>query len=646
MKDVLKFYEAYNQNFSELEKKGEFTKNFYSTFLSGETKVSQKYIAENKTFDEEWIRTVESYVPSLNKIVANPKSSLKMEEEIVQIEKARKINSQSIKHLSANTHFIREVRDDMVVPKKILTAFPEIDYGTYENRFIMTLIDRLFVFVRNRYDVIKRNIDQLEMRELMITSKFPFNKTTVEVDLKLTFKDLIQNKEIIAYNKKLLDRIEYLNKVVTSLKASDFMNKMINQKRIYPPIMRTNIITKDVDYRNSYLLWLFLDRYNTLAFKVMIQEKDLTFNQEYLDALNRQILSLYSTVVANQELNKKEYEQLETNKYVKNSIKVIKRRPDEFLLTPDDEMMEDQTLNEYYLNQNKKIFQQSIDYHLNEAKTYETALKRALRETLNISNALYESFFELEEEDDIFKQLITEVDVTKELADSRRKLLISKMIREVKAVDYNDALRRERTFLNEIIKYDGLLLREYEKQKELSILETEDKKRLEADIVQAKLKLEFVREELTRVRDSQDEINEYRKEVNKQIDDYKRELDKKLEQEIKVYEKELDREFELEVAELEVKHQQNLIVTEETLKREIQKLDKWLKEQKALVDLDYRNKLEAEKQLSKNQLQLRLLRKSNEIVEKAKANEANITRLEEINEKYRVDLENYQKSKK
>lgn len=645
MKDLLKFYEAYNKGFSELEKSDGFPNDFYSTFLSGETKVSQKYIAENKTFDEEWIRTVESYVPSLNKIVANPKSSLKMEEEIVQIEKARKINSQSIKHLSANTHLIREVKDEMVVPKKILTAFPEIDYGTYENRFIMTLIDRLFIFVRNRYDVIKRNIDQLEMRELMIASKFPFNETEVLVDVKLTFKDLIQNKEIIAYNKKLLERIEYLNKVVTSLKGSDFMGKMTNQKRIYPPIMRTNIITKDVDYRNSYLLWLFLDRYNTLAFKVMIQEKDLTFNDQYLHDLNRQILTLYATVVANQEMKKEEYQKIKATKHVKNSIKIIRRRPDEFLLTPDDEMIEDQTLNEYYLNQNKKIFEQSIDYHLNEVKTYETAIKRALRETLNISNALYESFFELETEDDIFRKLITTVDVTKELAETRRKVLISKMIREVKAVDYNDALRRERTFLNEIIKYDGILLKDYEKRKELSLEETHEKARLKEDVRQAKLKLQFVREELIRVRDTQDEINEYRIEVNKQINDYQRELNQKLAEEIKKYEKELQEEFDLEVEALNAAHKQNLIVTEETLKREKVNLDKWLREQKALIDLEYQNRVKDETKLSRNEMQLRLLRKSNEIAEKAKENEANIERLKEINEKYVVELDKYRKNK-
>ena len=77
----------------------------------------------------------------------NPKSGLKYEDEVVAIEKARKVDAKSIRHLSANTHLIKEVKGEDIRPKKILTTYSEIDYQTYENRMVASLIDRLFYFV-------------------------------------------------------------------------------------------------------------------------------------------------------------------------------------------------------------------------------------------------------------------------------------------------------------------------------------------------------------------------------------------------------------------------------------------------------------------------------------------------------------------
>src|SRR5690554_4728079 len=119
------FYESYQEAINEIESHHTFPEYFYDVFLAGKSTIYQKNITETKTFDEEWIRTVESYFPSLNKISLDPKSVLRYDEEVVVIEKARKINSASIRHLAANTHNIKEITNSgMVVPKKILTTYP------------------------------------------------------------------------------------------------------------------------------------------------------------------------------------------------------------------------------------------------------------------------------------------------------------------------------------------------------------------------------------------------------------------------------------------------------------------------------------------------------------------------------------------
>ncbi len=642
--ELLQFYQQYYNTLKTIEKSDPFVDKFYQSFLSGKNEVYQKYISETKNFDETWIKTVESYIPSLNKIVLNPTSTLKAEEEVVIIEKARKITSQSIKHLAANTHMVKEVsKKGDVIPKKILTSYIDVEYGTYENRFIMTLIDRLFTFVRSRYEVIKTNIESFEKRRLHLNSSFPINETKVDVKVDFLLTDETENKEISEFNKQILKRVEYLNKIVAGLKNSQFMTLMSEQRKIYPPIMKTNVIQKNIDFRNAYMLWLFIDRYNTLAFTVDVEEKDLTFDDKYYQDLNRQMLTLYSSVIANQQMNKEAYLNIKPKKYRKRSIRIKKTHPDDIVLTPEDEVIEDQTLNEYYLNANKKIFQQSLEYYQEESRTYETAVKRALRETLNISNALYESFFELKDEEDVFQMLITEIDVTKELQEARRKLLIAKMIREVKEVDFNNALRQEKKFLNDIAKYDGMLLRESEEKLKLLKKGAIDKALIEKDRQMAIAKRQIIDEKLKETKFLSDEIKKYRIEINKKINEYIKELERKNKKELALFNKKLAEQNRKEIAAYKKKHKPDRRVTLLQLQKEKVKINEEFKVSKAGEKKVYQEKLALG--------QKKLKKISSEKLEKAKQdyqkmlleNQKNVEALEVYKQEFSDKLLAYKK---
>ena len=300
------FYDSYQEAINEIESHHTFPEYFYDVFLAGKSTIYQKNITETKTFDEEWIRTVESYFPSINKISLDPKSVLRYDEEVVVIEKARKINSASIRHLAANTHNIKEISEDgMVIPKKILTTFPDVEFGTYENRLVMTLIDKLFHFVRHRYEVIKNNVESFQKNHFNLETEFPIHNTFVTLKMDLVLKDDLENKKINEYNQNLLKRVEHLNKLVTSLRQSKFMQMMEGQKKVFPPLIKSNIIIKNADYRNAYMLWLFLDRYNTLTFDVDVREKNLTFDEEYLKDIYQTTLINFATIAYNQEKQKR-----------------------------------------------------------------------------------------------------------------------------------------------------------------------------------------------------------------------------------------------------------------------------------------------------------------------------------------------------
>lgn len=429
----------------------EFYKYFENAFLNGSRTYYQKNIAETKKFDDTWIKTVESYFPSIDKITRDPRSNLKYEEDIVAIERAKKTSSKSVRHLASHTEYIKDIDENLnVTPKKILIENAEQNYATYENRFIMTLINRLFLFVRNRYEIIRNNVESEQRDHLSGNVNFNFNKTNVEMNFDMTIKKDLDDKSINEHNHDLLNRTEKLNYLISGLKNSKFMQLLSGANPVHPPIMKTNVITKNPEFRNAYNLWIFLDKYSILGYDVTIKEKDLEFDDGFIDDVNKLFAINYATILGNQinRLEKynepKGYEEL-----VKKKTKIARQNPKDFVPNPDLIEMEETHLNEYFLQEYKALLDESIrrEKEADESEEETDAeIKRALRKTTDIVNGLYDAKFEISEESDVLHRL-EEKDLEKEYALTLKQLRYAKLIREVKEVDYNNFYRTERRLL-------------------------------------------------------------------------------------------------------------------------------------------------------------------------------------------------------
>ncbi|NLD26334.1 MAG: DUF2357 domain-containing protein, partial [Acholeplasmataceae bacterium] len=430
--DLANFYNHIQGLLKTAEEQEKFTDYFYRCFLAGDTVIYQKNIAEFKNFDNEWIKTLETYLPSILKIIKAPKSTLRYDEEIVPIEKAKKVNSKSIKHLAANSHFIKTIDEEgNVVPNKILTSHAEVDYAIYENRFIMTLINRLSIFVGNRYEVIKSNIESKQRNHLNFKSSFAINRTEVLLDMDLVVKSDIEDSLLKERNEALLDRVVKIVRGVSGMKNSPFMKELEGSgaKPVMPPIMKTNIILKNPDFRNAYNLWLFLDSYNALIYDIDVQEKDLHIDSGYIADLNQLALLAYGFILYNQDTRRELYADADTVEYVRKATKIMKIHPKDIVDNPDAIQMEDNTVNEYYLDQNQKIFKKNlVDLLSNENLSYEDALKRAMTQTMDITNSLYKSVFENKPEIiDEFANLKPK-DLSEDLEEAKKKANIAKII--------------------------------------------------------------------------------------------------------------------------------------------------------------------------------------------------------------------------
>ncbi len=496
--DLRKFHKAMNDAYYDIEMNEDFPNYFYTALLDGENELYQKSITEIKKFHEDWIGTIESFFPSIYKIANDPKSGLRYEQEVTAIEKAKRVNSDSVRHLAANTHLIKEINHGNVIPKGILVTNAEIDYAIYENRFIKTLVDRLTDFIDRRYHLIKNNIESFDKKHFGMKSEYQIEDSKVEMEINLVVTDDVEDENINLENHKTLERMEYLLKQINNLKNTEFFAQLKNAKPVVAPFMQTSILQKNVDYKNCYNLWLYLDRYNTLDFDTDVTEKNLTFDHVYMKNIYQLALQTFMTVYANQKALEDHYQYLDVREYHKKSPKVIKKHIETLVDDAAKIEMEDTDINQYYLEENKKVFGEAINKYLEESSNYEVALKKALRDTINISNALYSSYFDLEDESDdndfMFRSLVKET--TEDLIlKTKDKLNVARIIRETKEVDYNNAIRLERRLMKQINQLDKSLVKE-------------SKKRIREEAKQAKIE-ERIKMERKHLEENQEALRSY-----------------------------------------------------------------------------------------------------------------------------------------
>ena len=456
-----KYFYDLEKNFKKVEQKSKFADYYYDVCNSGVNKFYLKNITETKMFDEEWIKTMEVFFPSIDKIIRNPKMTIRYEEEVVVIEKAKKINSASVRHLASHTQLIREVKGDEVTPKKILNTYAEEEIATYENRFIMTLIERLYNFIRKRHEIIKENVESFQKDHLRYTSNFNILDENVDLQIDLTIKRDLDNDKINKHNRVLLERVDNLMVLINGYRISPFMQAMKKAKKVYPPIMKTNVILKNPDFRNAYTLWLFLDKYNSLGFDIDVRERPVRLSKEFKKNLDRLSSFTYSALLNNKKVRKEDFTNIEeVEPIIKKSTKIVKNLDADTIKRPDAFMIENNSINEYYLDIFRKTFKQKVNEYIQEKLRDDAATKKTIKEAIEVTNAIFDSVFNLEENIDYFKQYVTEEDPVAAYNEAKKKLKVAKAIREAKEADFKKALKLEKSLYKTMISTNNARLKE------------------------------------------------------------------------------------------------------------------------------------------------------------------------------------------
>lgn len=250
--------------------------------LSGEKTVSFNRKIIEKNIDSSWLTEIEKALPHIDTVIRNPRNTIKEVEEIVTIAMSRKITVESIKHLGQHTDLIQDIdkKTGKITPSKILNIHKEETLDTYENRFVNTLIDRLYIFINIRYNKLVQTAEAQEA--------YSFNYDTVADSgdgrkVNISFK--IETVDSLVGGSKDTDvwaRLERVKKAIEGYKGSVLCTTLGNAF-IRPPVMRTNAITKNVDLMACLTLWQFIESYDKAGYEVNVSDTAQRPDDSYIE---------------------------------------------------------------------------------------------------------------------------------------------------------------------------------------------------------------------------------------------------------------------------------------------------------------------------------------------------------------------------
>ena len=354
------------------------SKQITNRFLSNtKSEIRVNTDLEKVELDTEWIDEIEMAVPHLDAILKNPNRFIINEEEIVKIEKAKRVTVESIKDLAKHTNFIQAIDEEGVKPSKILNINKEETFDTYENRLIYTLIQNTknFISIRKEGLLGKLSIQAKDEKRFAYKGNTVLGNESIGINFEISSKKQGDTKN---NSKELLDRIEHLELEFTILTQMEVYKQLVKMHAalVRPPIKKTNMILKNTHFQYAMRLWDFVQENLDDKTKRTSDKDESTDNQSMIRYGNETFLLNYLALNTlskldedGQEETKKEARDFLTNQLIEQLIII---NPD---LTPEEleskitgKIAQIRTSHTATLTEIRKIFKESFDKFIDKVE--------------------------------------------------------------------------------------------------------------------------------------------------------------------------------------------------------------------------------------------------------------------------------------
>lgn len=222
---------------------------------------STKYLCK---INDDWVKAIEEGLEFVEKAVAEERQFIRTNGEVVPIEKVKKVSKDSVEHLAKHSDMITHVPEnegDLLVPDKLYMVEKLSDYAVYENRFLYMMLVYLRNFIEFRLEKIE-TLRRTYYGEMKIDKEIVSGKSTLKIKTEITEKRTdnpfpIPDKE----SEDLVKRIGDCREIINSLLNTDLMTQVAKSPMIKPPIVKTNVLKMNNNFKRSLALYDYIASY-------------------------------------------------------------------------------------------------------------------------------------------------------------------------------------------------------------------------------------------------------------------------------------------------------------------------------------------------------------------------------------------------
>lgn len=240
-----------------------------------------------RVVDLDWVEAVESTLVYIDKAIREQRRFIEVTEEVVPIEKARNITTESVRHLAQHTNLIARVDGDDVTPERILNIQREESFAIYENRFLYTLLQKLAYFVGLRYKALS-DAPNDSFSKIKLHRQFQVFDEKVEYDLALAVETHTNTKVDLNADVTTLsgyERVLRIRTVLGDFMSTPLMRELTGCEPVRPPILHTNLMTKNPNFKKSLDLWNYIETYTKPGYQAAGNEFNGTLEDKYKQAI-------------------------------------------------------------------------------------------------------------------------------------------------------------------------------------------------------------------------------------------------------------------------------------------------------------------------------------------------------------------------
>lgn len=449
--------------------------NFIGAIRGGENSVLHNQIMQALMLDDSWILTIESALYSVEQIVRNPRKFIAEDELIVDVGKARRTNSKTVRHLTSHSQYIQNIDNrGEVMPKKLLVVELEEDLAIYENRFVCALINRLILFVEQRYRDLQGKMDVSKQTNVCMKSDFNYGESKLTCDIRLRIEEPPEDRARLEKNRDLFERLDVIRRRLRVLQATDFMKSLNGKKPVRPPIQKTNLLKKNVDYSNCYKLWLYISSYTSLGYSVEVKDKNLPVDGDYFDDLTYIAGLSLQSLLNNNIISRDKYEAVPFSEPVEKDYKIITN----YKFEPDFEHSKQQageeSINEYYFRRMKdELTHQAQENEIVIEKNLNVNFIKFFRSVSRINDELFNELIEqniIESGDRLEKTAVQKKQI--QIKQQQERIKRRAMLTKLKWEELERAQRMEERARAKLVKLKEELAKEKQTAKSKKVKKT------------------------------------------------------------------------------------------------------------------------------------------------------------------------------